>query len=95
MRYAAGVDSSLDRPGHIRAGSGLAWVGDRLAVVQDDANFIALVDPTTGLADSIVLPSIPFPLASRRTQRVLAGSQHGNALGSRGHHDSRDGTWDH
>lgn len=57
MRYAAGVDPSLDRPGHIRAGSGLAWVGDRLAVVQDDANFIALVDPTTGLADSIVLPA--------------------------------------
>jgi len=34
-----------------------AWVGERLAVVQDDANFIALVDPASGLASSVVLPA--------------------------------------
>jgi len=37
--------------------SGLAWVGERLAVVQDDANCIALVDPASGLASSVVLPA--------------------------------------
>ena len=57
LRYADGADAALDRPAHVRAGSGLAWVGDRLAVVQDDANFIALVDPASGLASSVVLPA--------------------------------------
>ena len=57
LRYAAGADATLDRPAHVRAGSGLAWVGERLAVVQDDANFIALVDPATGLAAAVVLPA--------------------------------------
>ena len=59
MTYAAGADSSADRPAHVRAASGLAWFGDRLAVVQDDANFIALVDPATGLADPVPLPPGP------------------------------------
>jgi hypothetical protein len=57
MRYRAGPDTSLDRPAHLRAGSGAAWIGDRIAVVQDDANFLALVDPKTGLADAITLPA--------------------------------------
>src|SRR5688572_20432885 len=59
MTYAAGADSWADRPAHVRAASGLAWFGDRLAVVQDDANFIALVDPATGLADAVPLPPGP------------------------------------
>ncbi len=57
MRYAAGADESLDRPAHVRAASGIAWLGDRLAVVQDDANFLALVDPETGMADAITMPA--------------------------------------
>jgi hypothetical protein len=57
MFYAAGADRSADRPAHVRAGSGLAWCGERLAVVQDDANFIALVDPATGLAEAVALPT--------------------------------------
>jgi hypothetical protein len=56
MRYAAGADPAQDRPPHVRAGSALARVGDRLAVVQDDANFVALVDPATGLARPVALP---------------------------------------
>ncbi len=49
LRYEAGADVDADRPGHVRAGSGCAFVdvpgvGRRLAVVQDDCNFIALVD---------------------------------------------------
>ncbi len=56
MRYAAGADAAHDRPAHVRAASGLAWAGDRLAVIQDDASFVALVDPATGLADAFPLP---------------------------------------
>jgi hypothetical protein len=44
LHYAEGPDPSLDRPGHVRAGSSVAWLGARLAVVQDDASFVALVD---------------------------------------------------
>jgi hypothetical protein len=57
MHYADGPDESLDRPGHVRAASSLAWIGNRVAVAQDDANFIALVDPKTGLADAVTLPA--------------------------------------
>jgi hypothetical protein len=56
MHYRGGADEALDRPAHVRAASAVAWVGTRLAVVQDDANFIALVDPSTGLADDVPLP---------------------------------------
>jgi hypothetical protein len=59
MRYAAGADPAHDRPEHVRAASGLAWVGERLAVIQDDASFVALVDPETGLADAFPLPAGP------------------------------------
>jgi hypothetical protein len=47
LLYTEGADPELDRPAHVRAGSGIAWVGVRLAVVQDDAAFLALVDPVT------------------------------------------------
>ena len=33
---------------HVRAGSGLAWWGERLAVVQDDTRSLALVEPRSG-----------------------------------------------
>ncbi len=59
MRYAEGADPTLDRPAYVRAASGLAWFGSELAVIQDDANFVALVDPVTGLARSIALPAGP------------------------------------
>ena len=56
LHYRDGADAALDRPGHVRAGSSLARVGDRLVVVQDDANFLAVVDPATGLAEAVPLP---------------------------------------
>lgn len=59
MRYAEGADPALDRPDHLRAGSSIVWVGERLAVVQDDANFLALVDPASGLAEALPLPPGP------------------------------------
>jgi hypothetical protein len=55
--YAEGADAALDRPAHVRAGSGLAWIGGVLAVVQDDANFVALADPATGLCRAVTLPA--------------------------------------
>jgi hypothetical protein len=56
LQYADVAHAQLDRPPHVRAGSGLAWVGDRLVVVQDDANFFALVDPLNARTDSVTLP---------------------------------------
>lgn len=55
LLYTEGADPELDRPAHVRAGSGIAWVGDRLAVVQDDAAFLALVDPVTAEVRAIAL----------------------------------------
>jgi hypothetical protein len=55
--YADGADAALDRPAHVRAGSGLAWIGGALAVMQDDANFVALADPATGLCRALTLPA--------------------------------------
>jgi hypothetical protein len=43
----------------VRAASGVAWVGELLGVVQDDANFIALVEPESGAAIDIPLPVGP------------------------------------
>ena len=57
LRYRTVAHPSLDRPTLVRAGSSLTWVGARLGLVQDDANFVALVDPRTGLARSITLPA--------------------------------------
>lgn len=56
LHYTAGADPALDRPPHVRAGSGIAWVGERLAVVQDDASFVVLVHPGTLHVDAVTLP---------------------------------------
>ncbi len=45
-----------DRPPYVRAGSGLAWWGGHLALVQDDARFVALVDPATHHVEALALP---------------------------------------
>lgn len=57
LRYANGADPSLDRPAHVRSASGLAWVDGALAVLQDDANFVAIADPATGLCVPVTLPA--------------------------------------
>lgn len=44
LRYRLGPDADQDRPSHVRAGSGLAVWHGQLAVVQDDALFVGLVD---------------------------------------------------
>lgn len=57
LRYDAGADASIDRPAHVRAASGLARLGGRLVVAQDDAAFLALIDPATLSVSSLVLPA--------------------------------------
>jgi hypothetical protein len=58
LRYAAGADDADDRPAHIRAASGLAVVAGSLAVIQDDSNFVALLDPSApDRAEAIRLPA--------------------------------------
>lgn len=65
--YTDGPDPSLDRPAHVRAGSGLALIstarGRELVVAQDDASFLALVqlhpDGSPGAVSSIPLPAGP------------------------------------
>ncbi len=57
LYYAEGADESVDRPRHVRAGSSVAWVPGGIALVQDDANFIAVVDPSAGHARAIALPA--------------------------------------
>lgn len=57
LTYAGGAVAALDRPAHVRAASGLAWIGGVLAVMQDDANFVALADPATGRCRAITLPA--------------------------------------
>lgn len=55
--YAEGPDPALDRPAHVRAGSSLAWVPGGIALIQDDANFLAIVDPESARVRSITLPA--------------------------------------
>jgi len=57
LLYADGADRSLDRPAYVRSASGITRVAGAIAVVQDDANFVAVVDAATGLAWAITLPA--------------------------------------
>jgi hypothetical protein len=56
LLYENGPDTREDRPGHVRAGSGLVRFGTGLAVVQDDADFVALIDSRTGVVRPVALP---------------------------------------
>lgn len=57
--YTLGADPTQDRPAHVRAGSGLGRVAERLVVVQDDAAFLAVIDPETGAVEPVALPAGP------------------------------------
>lgn len=59
LRYTKGPSAEEDRPAHVRAGSGLVQFGSRLAVIQDDADFIALLNEATGSVDAVALPRRP------------------------------------
>jgi hypothetical protein len=55
LHYAGGPSEAEDRPAFVRAASGLAWFGDGLAIVQDDASFIAM-RARDGKVSAIPLP---------------------------------------
>ena len=61
--YEGGADPATERPPHVRAGSSLAALrdpgtrGDRIAVIQDDARFVAIIDPGSSRAASLPLPA--------------------------------------
>ncbi len=57
LYYADGADPLTDRPAHVRAGSGLAVVPGGLALIQDDANFIALIMQGDDRARAVPLPA--------------------------------------
>ena len=55
MVYEDGPSDEEDRPPHVRAASGLSAFREYLAVIQDDANWLALID-----ADQRIL-AVPLP----------------------------------
>src|SRR5262245_23852502 len=57
LLYEGGADPHTDRPANVRAASGLARVNGQIALIQDDAHFVALIDPVTGRARAISLPA--------------------------------------
>src|SRR5690606_32622994 len=68
--YDAAAAPDEDRPGHVRAASGLAFVGGRLAVIQDDTAFIGFV--TAGEVSALALPR---GAAGRRRFEVGLGNK--------------------
>lgn len=56
LRFA-GADDARDLPGHVRAGSGLRRWGERLVVIQDDVNALALLDERSGSVEPLTLPA--------------------------------------
>src|SRR5690348_2027439 len=56
LYYRDGAATAADRPAHVRAGSSLASVPAGIAVVQDDANFVGLIDAATAQVDAVELP---------------------------------------
>jgi hypothetical protein len=65
LLYSDVVDAAEDRPPFVRAASGLARVGAALAIVQDDASFVALRS-----ADGFVR-AIPLTAGRRRFEERL------------------------
>lgn len=74
LHFTGGADAAADRPAHVRAGSGLAWVGSRLAAIMDDANFVALIDPRAPQAAEAV--ALPPGEAGRRQFGDSRGTKH-------------------
>ncbi len=54
--YTNDAGNALDRPRFVRAASGIAWFGGELAIIQDDASLVALVNPHTMHVRAIPLP---------------------------------------
>lgn len=59
LAYAEGADAGLDRPRHLRSGSALVRLDHLLVIVQDDVNFLGLLDLRTEDVSAITLPLGP------------------------------------
>ncbi|MDQ3309875.1 MAG: hypothetical protein M3497_07085 [Gemmatimonadota bacterium] len=57
LLYSGGADPTLDRPAYVRAASSLVRIGKYLAVIQDDANFVALMDERDQRVHPVTLPA--------------------------------------
>jgi hypothetical protein len=55
LRYAEGAAAAEDRPSHVRAASAVVSLAGRLAIVQDDALFVALA-AEDGAISAVALP---------------------------------------
>ena len=58
MIYAEGPSDAEDRPAHVRAASGLSAFREYIAVIQDDANWLALIDAEQRVT-AVPLPPSP------------------------------------
>lgn len=74
LHYSEGADLSLDRPAHVRGASSLAWIGGSILLIQDDVNFVAVVDPLSGAARGIPLP--PGNSGMRQFDDVRGNKKH-------------------
>jgi hypothetical protein len=70
--YEAREDADAERAPFVRGASGLAYFDDRIAVIQDDTQFLGLVAPG-GAVHSLTLP--PGPAQRRRFEDAL-GNKH-------------------
>jgi len=69
LRYQDRSALGDDRPQHVRAASGLAMVGGRLAVIQDDCAFIGLV------AENVTSLPLPRGPGGRRRFEEMIGNK--------------------
>nr|WP_314443002.1 hypothetical protein [uncultured Sphingomonas sp.] len=58
MTYTEGPSDDDDRPPHVRAASGMSEFREKLAVIQDDCNWLALID-TDQRITAVPLPPSP------------------------------------
>jgi hypothetical protein len=68
LTYREEGDAIVDRPAYVRSASAVTWFKDHLAVIQDDANWLALID-TDNAVHAIALP------ADAHGERVFDGGR--------------------
>jgi hypothetical protein len=73
LTYADGPSDADDRPPHVRAASGLVAFKEYLAVIQDDANWLALIDDDDRVH---ALPLPPGPESGSRVFSKRRGNRH-------------------
>jgi hypothetical protein len=71
LRYSSDARLEDDRPLHVRAASGLAFSGGRLAVLQDDCAFIGMV-----AGEDVAALTLPRGAGGRRRFEVGLGNKH-------------------